>query len=882
MRALCFAGKRALFPLLLTLSLWPLFAREVQIVVEDTDLGLPLEGAVIRSWDGTEYVCDETGGAVVSVPGDRQVVIQAAYPGYENGRLVIPLTGGRFSLGLRLSGVMEGRELVIEASRPEVSETKSGRSVAISGEALNRTAEIGIIEDVMNSVKLLPGVGYAGMTPPRPSPRGGAPGDLTAALDGFYVESPYHWGGGFSIFDPRMVESARLSHGVFSTRYGHTISGLLEITSRRGDPRETELELGLSSSAANLNLSFPLGGRGAVLVMGKVTYYDPFVWAAQALLGDTMPEINAVTTAPYIRSTALSANYRFSPDLEWRLSGFLGSDGVGVKYQNDSDEAGLQSSTSMEFHWVNTQGFALSALTWNPRPPMVLKTSLGSGFLSGDLYGDISNDLSASYTDAFKIRYGSLFSQLYPGITPPTGYTIEGRKTRVESLQGSWNIQGRADFDWDLGEGLLLALGVQEFYSRWGLDQYVEAYLERKTDYLVKGPPNSPSNIPLGPNDEFYMGIPFNVPRYDPENGGFTSSAYTLLEYASPDKKFGAEAGLRLDHFFMKGTDFTLRSRPPYDYRSLSPRVNLDYTLLRNRGFLSSLDITLGTGLFSSLNGNVPYYQGTEDREIPFNRSWTSLAGLKTELAGGWVFNIEGYYKKVFDRTYVRSYVPENANRAVTEYRADGEGHIWGFDFMLQKLEGRWWDGWLSYSFNHALYRGEKESPDNSDANRGIWYFPSFHRFHTLNLVMNIKPRRNFNIALRAGLASGQPKPKVGTPQPYPVQLYEVDNNGNLVPQWDAAGNPVIVERWKRGSEYSPEDRVDWSIPLDLKLSWFVSRGKSLSEFYLAFENLSSLFYKVRGNTTFNSYTGKEDAGSDAAVYELPIPMISLGFKWSY
>jgi hypothetical protein len=146
--------------ILLLMAVLPLFARDVAITVRDTDLNLPLEGAVIRSWDGKQYACDENGTAIVSVPDDRQVVIQMAYPGYETGRLIVTVNDDTFTLGLQLSGVMTGRELVIEAAKPEGGETQTGRGVAVSGRDIAQTAEIGIVEDVMNSVKLLPGVDF--------------------------------------------------------------------------------------------------------------------------------------------------------------------------------------------------------------------------------------------------------------------------------------------------------------------------------------------------------------------------------------------------------------------------------------------------------------------------------------------------------------------------------------------------------------------------------------------------------------------------------------------------------------------------------------------------------------------------------------------------
>ena len=240
-----------------------LFAREIEIFVEDVELNLPLEGAVVRLPDGRQYVCDEDGRAVFSVPPGAQMLIQVSYPGYDTVRLVIVPGQDRYTVGLWLSGIMEGRELVVEATRPGGGgETVTGRSVAVAGREISQTAEIGIVEDVMATIRLLPGVGYAGMFNAQPSIRGGDPGDMRATLDGFYVFSPFHWGGGFSIFDPRMVQSAQLSHGVFSARYGHTISGLLDIRTKNPSPTEVELEVGASSSAASFGLSLPLGGGG--------------------------------------------------------------------------------------------------------------------------------------------------------------------------------------------------------------------------------------------------------------------------------------------------------------------------------------------------------------------------------------------------------------------------------------------------------------------------------------------------------------------------------------------------------------------------------------------------------------------------------------------
>jgi hypothetical protein len=390
--------------LLLLLVSSALFAREVQVYVEDEDLHLPLEGAAVTLRTGEQFFCGPDGRARVTVP-DGQSIVTVSYPGYEPLRLLIPPAGDFFSAALRLGGIMTNRELVIEAPRPDTSETRSGRSVAISESELTRTAEIGIIEDVMNSVKLLPGVGYSGMFNAMPSIRGGDPDDLVAALDGFYLERPYHWMGGISIFDPKMVSSARLSHGVFSARYGQTTSGLLEVTSRSPSPTETEIEAAIGSSAASLNLSIPINGRGGFLFMGKITYWDTLVLAAQGLSrvieNDTLALINSVSTSPYIRSAALAVNYRVGPNAEWRLNGFFGSDGVGADVKTDYDDEDVSGSIELKADYNNFQGFLITGLTASPSPAVALRFSGGAGFINVATEDTVNNNVTASYNDDF-------------------------------------------------------------------------------------------------------------------------------------------------------------------------------------------------------------------------------------------------------------------------------------------------------------------------------------------------------------------------------------------------------------------------------------------------------------------------------------------------
>ncbi|MDR2481384.1 MAG: TonB-dependent receptor plug domain-containing protein [Spirochaetaceae bacterium] len=841
------------------------FARDIIVYIEDADLAIPLEGAVIHTWDNHEFVCNDEGIAVFSVPDTRPVLLQITYPGYKTERITIPASAAegsavksRFTIFMRIDSMLENKELVFVAEKTnEGTEVKSGRSVSIAGKDLARISEIGFLEDVMTAIKLLPGVGYTGMFDAMPSIRGGDPGDLVAVLDGFYIENPYFWGGGVSIFDPHMIESARLSHGIFSSRYGHTISGLLELTSKTPSPTETEIELGLSSSVVNLNVSIPFR-KGGIMVMGKATYWDGYI----ALL-KWIPGMEAITVAPYIRAAAFSGNYRFTSAVEMTFNGFIGGDGVGLSYKDSFEIDKQKQDIDMNYKWDSLQGFLISGLTFNPRNSMVLRGTAGGGFSKTFLNGDMSGNLYL-FNKADFISY-----MLGLGVSPmflPDNYIINGR-TLMKIDNTTYTAQTRIDYDWEIGGGFLFAAGVQEFYNRW--TRYI--LLRGPQDILAKNFPNTPPGIGL-PLDSFYVNvdIPY-MPPIEGYNQALISSAYTLLEYKSPQQKFGAELGLRVDHLYFIGKDFTIQTYP-----AVNPRLNMDFNILKNKGFFNSWDITAGAGFFSSLTDNISSLQssdGIDDFELKQNRSLTSLFGTNIRFLDNWSFNVEFYYKYIFDRAYsLNKTRAENGQNDPIDYYFNGEGRVWGFDFMLQKYQSRYLDGWISYTFTWARYKNPLMIDRNGNLLEGDWRWPSFHHFHNLNLVMNIKPAKRYNIAVRFSFASGAPLSVAGEITSYPVLIVRPD------------APPSFIQEYKRSSSYSDTRRDGFALPLDIKFSRFSfnKNGKAQGELYLAAENALS-FLKTRDkNTTFNQYTGTEVKGSDRENYQMPIPMVSFGIVWSY
>ena len=99
---------------------------------------------------------------------------------------------------------------------------------------------------------------------------------------------------------------------------------------------------------------------------------------------------------------------------------------------------------------------------------------------------------------------------------------------------------------------------------------------------------------------------------------------------------------------------------------------------------------------------------GLDDCEL--NKAVFTVVGTDLQFAEDWNFKLEGYYRYYYSRLYMieRS---KTAGRGTIDLYNDGIGYSYGFDLMLQKKTGKWYDGYISYSFINAKFKNPTE-PD--------------------------------------------------------------------------------------------------------------------------------------------------------------------------
>ena len=824
-----------------------LCAYSINITVNDKELDFPLEGVKVSVKNSNDLTAetDADGLATLEIPDSVKAgSLLLTYPGYKSEEISFKEANPDITASLAIADVIEGKELVVERSAPGVTDEQSGVSVVVDKETFSSTARMGLVEDVMSSVNTMPGISYGGT---QPSVRGGYPRDTTAVMDGVYLLFPWQWGGICSIFDPGMVDSVKMSNGVFSARYGRALAGLLEVNTVT--PKEQKLSFAVSTSdiSTNAYVTVPFGEKAGMFAAGKVTYLDPLFMFYKSVFkeGEIADALKMINVCPYIRNGYTKFYYNPTEKLNFTLSGFIGGDGIG--YAADTDEDGKKQS--IKFDYSMLQAFTQLNTKWLPTEKLQFKGFLSYAFTNEDVSQKQILSGKYKYNDDFIKQYGSLLS---PEAISSKSYNLPELKNAFSEVITEHSVEGKLEGEYELNKVMTLAAGADAMWSKSISKDTFDTWVEQPSDNAL---------------------IP-SFKRYDTviEADGsdlVNTSAYALLSFGSESTLFNGEAGLRADHFFIsnKKEDLFLNSKP-----ALSPRATIRYTPWRNEGIFDRISFSGGMGLFNT----IPVEMGLVTKEAKLddcemNKAIFSVLGTDIQFADDWSFKLEGYYRYYYSRLYmIEEY---KGNKASLTGKNDGIGYSYGFDLMLQKKTGKWYDGYISYSFINAKFKNPTSpAHDNQVTMRGEpldeWYYPEYHRFHTINLVTNFHPTSHWDIMVKGTIASGTPLRENGDLFCYPVVM----------------DNGTVVQRYSQNSKYSDTLRSQWSCPVDIRVAYkFDTMGGKLKwEIYGGAQDIFVNLYQPKAGETFDAYTGEKSDVPSTASFSIGIPLINIGFKLSY
>lgn len=841
-----------------------LSAQSLEILVYDRDLDIPLEGVLVREavTGFSEYTDTDGKVTIDQTAPSRQVVVELFLPGYDTVRTMIRERDGIARVPMVIQGVLVAEELVVIADRIGRTDDQAGVSIVVEREFIKSSAMIGVIEDVMSTVKLLPGVSHAGGFNSFLSVRGGEPDGLTHVLDGLVVKYPYHWGGGVSVFNPHVVDTIKLSAGIFPVRYGQATSGLMEVSSI--DPvQDLRWEVAQSTSTLEGYAQIPFGDSSGLFVGTRLTNYDLLF----AMTGQFLEEQGVTfSRIPYIYAGYLRWYSRPTPATEWFVNAFLGVDGIGLEAIEPDVDPDEEILNTFDFRWNNS--VSLTGVGVNRLVGDRLLLSAISG------YEYVRNTVDAAFTERGTRVYSDEFVQevhANPDFTAYRPYVVQGGSFSIDQPNGFLNsnvlhhFQLRSDADYHVNDRHLFQVGLGSFVS---FNEYVaDVSVWTLEEDSETGEVNNRR---------------VSLDQAAPANRILTSFAYINDQWQLVPGLVAADLGVRVDHALLTGSGFRLNTVP-----AVGPRALVRLTPEPSSRGIEETTTTLGVGIFSK----VPFDAGlvNEDLQIAGSslaspKSAMVLGGWEGRFGGGWRFKIEGYYKRLYDRFYINYSDQEQENgtvQSIPTVHTDGTGHVGGFDLVLDRRTSRWVDGMLAYSFIYARYRnpvspgstslGDSVGPVSEPRER--WYYPGFHRFHTLNTLVNVKPLDWLTLTTTVTFATGALDPAYGEKEIVPVFI--ADESGDL----------SVAETYGRDQFYSDTNRAGWVLPVDLRASfhWYREDSKVYREIYIGGEDiLAPLINRIAPSSdsvTTDRYTGEDTRAADQDV---SFPIVSIGVRVSY
>ncbi|MEN3038664.1 MAG: TonB-dependent receptor [Candidatus Kryptonium sp.] len=693
------------------------FAQDAQIKgkVIDFETGEPIPNVNI-------VILGTTLGTSTDLKGEFKIrvkpglyVIEARSIGYQSEKVEIDVKSGVVFVEFRL------KQGYVELGEVEVlADYKSRRVVdvrpsIVEVEPQNVKVGAGFGEDVFRMLRTLPGVLSPSDFAARFVVRGGSPDENLIIIDGVEIYNPYRLYGFVSMFNPDIVSSFNFMAGGFPAKYGDRLSAVLDVSGREGT-REKLFSSMMNVNLTNANLIFEgkLPLNGSWIFSTRRTYYDlilgPIAEKTGLVSGDvTFPNF-------YDFQTKLS----FQPFSKHKFNFFLihSRDAMNIITGENLDRPDSVAVNDLSYN--NTFAFNW---TYSPRKNFVIKfltswyKNSGESKFGGELLDPSQDADRKTISDDvlfFKVETWSNYS--IQKFTTSVDVSYEFGRNLVEFGIGNSHVISELKYVLKMDEMLKMFLISLGFFSAPEFFRYVERY--NRPYFYVQ------DRIKLSP-------------------------------------KLIVQPGLRFDYYEIIKSIY------------ISPRFNFLY----NIDALTSLRFAYGwyyqsPGYEKIYDQNI-FFDFTRSENLSAERATHYIIGLERWLSADILARVEGYYKN-FDDLIVRkrvngtrwvvdripAYPPTDIRGWSAPYQIavddsvtaipvnEGDGTAYGIEVFIEKKQTRnsKIHGWLTYSF--------------SVARRKIYYVELpfiFDQRHTVNIVLNWKISRKFDLSLTWMYGSNYP-----------------------------------------------------------------------------------------------------------------------------
>lgn len=501
--------------------------------------------------------------------------------------------------------------------------------------------------DIFRAIGMLPGVSSSGGAFSAIAVRGQGTRDNVYMVDDIPVFSLAHLegspsgfndpnGGRFSIFAPRVINSAVFQGGGFGATYGRRSASYLGLTIKEGNKESYTVDGQLDLMGGTINYDGPsfLFKNTSLFVSARTQNVGNVVEIAN------LQDLGIPKTQDFIFKSTTKVNEKnklsiiaiYSPETFIRDTGNVRADKnlnslfiLNRKSNQTILGLNLLTLTSKSSNWKNI-------LYYNATHTI---NSYGNAFPSTDNNGILIPNSIISFEDGIKkIDYKE--------------YTIGYRSIFAKSFENKSKLTVGAEFD------------KSALVNNRTLSRSDTSYIFSSTDYR--------------PNAATYYSL--ILPQFfnaDYNNNAYNTSVYIDYSFQLL-KKLTVNTGLRYDY-----TGFT-------NQNSIAPRLSGSYQFDEKQSLNFSTGIYYQDPLYSEI-ADQP-----QNKALKNQRIIASILGYKYHFNTSLKLTVEGWYK-TFDNVLVRTV------NGSAEQNSNGTGWASGFDINLTKRLSKNFHGQIGYSY---------------------------------------------------------------------------------------------------------------------------------------------------------------------------------------
>ncbi|WGH76228.1 TonB-dependent receptor plug domain-containing protein [Tenacibaculum tangerinum] len=553
---------------------------------------------------------------------------------------------------------------------------KSGINKKRNGTITVHPKDLGVLPgltepDVLESLKIIPGVQSPDETAAGVYIRGGTPNQNLILWDGIKMYYSGHFFGMISAFNPYVTEEITLSKSGTSARYGNRVSGVIDIKSNNEIPKKTTGNFGLNMTHADAYVNIPVSKKASFLLSMRRSYANII----------KTPTFNNISTRVF---------QTFDVNQEKNIFG------NGIKFNRENNFNFADYTAKLNFSLTEEEQLSLSFL--------YTKNKLFNSFEIPD-YKDF-------YTDDLSIKNAGFGIQWTKKVSERLTHHIKGYFSSFKlNYTGKYNYIDNFLIFFSSKNNLINDVGVSYNFNYELNDKasifagydFTSTESEYELKYLYDIQNQNVFNSLEENNGNNNTSSLFGEFIYDNDNWNINLG--TRLNYFSKIDKYVIEPRLYLE----KKITQHLRAKASFEQKHQTLVQIIEFQT-------ASLGFDLENQLWTQVNNdNVPLQKSLQvSSGILFNKD-------------NWSIDIEPYYKKVSGMTSLTSGYNDQSNDF-----SNGEGKIYGVDVLVHKKFNNY-RTWINYSYTKNRFKFLDLENTFFPANHDITNYFSWSQAYKLN-----------------------------------------------------------------------------------------------------------------------------------------------------